>query len=224
MGCIFTPEGLVLGNAIKFCLQIPLSFLENTGKYLCDSQNPFGFSGTNTSKRNTSQQCGVRYETKLCEPNTGIGNTCKPFRVASFGSKEKSHFKTVLWERISVPVWTSGSTEVLKTDTIMRWFSLFVNIFSWRFQPNFRDLSICEIYLPAKRAFWERRLIQKLPQIHNSGFWSCSIFCATELLCLCEDQCRQSTRTMHVAIILSLSNSLYSGRGVMLRILMQNNF
>ena len=40
------------------------------------------------------QQCGVTCETKLYEPNTGIGNTCKPFGLGDFGSKEESNFKT----------------------------------------------------------------------------------------------------------------------------------
>jgi len=47
------------------------------------------------------QQCGVTYGATLAEPNTGRGNTCKPFRLGNFGSKEESDFKTVLWERIS---------------------------------------------------------------------------------------------------------------------------
>lgn len=54
-GLQFYSKGLVLGNIMKFCVPIPMSLLENTGKYLCDCQNPFGFSGTNTSKANISQ-------------------------------------------------------------------------------------------------------------------------------------------------------------------------
>lgn len=32
-----------------------MCLLENTGKYLCDCENPSGFSGANTSERNVSQ-------------------------------------------------------------------------------------------------------------------------------------------------------------------------
>lgn len=60
-----------------------------------------------------------------------------------WGSEEESSFKTVLQERMSIHLWTFGSTEILNTAMIMRGFSLFSNIFSWRFLPKFRDLSIC---------------------------------------------------------------------------------